>query len=403
MAFRHIATRILFLLSILTLPGGCSSRLISTEPVEITFSFPSSSEFEFYQQLADAFQEEHPGIIVKLRPDPTGTWVRDERNLVDAFSYWLDYTLIQGDSPVVRSLDPLLLTDPSLSPEPFYARSLEDAQWEGSLWALPAAIDVELVFYNKDIFNDLGVRYPQSGWTWDDFLFTAQQVTTVGVGGTLGSDRYIGLAPLDMMNVVSFIHQHGGELFDFGDPLTAEALQWCADLALVHGVAPLPGTYSGGWQFFANEHTAMWFGNLSSLESGRGNDPWEFEWGAVPLPRDEVEGGQIWVYQYFFITMRSNHPNEAWSWIKYLVSQPANRGLPPLRSVAESAAYRSEVGDELADAAAYAVEHAMPPLDSADFPSQEVVDAYTEAIESILSGELLAAEALEALVTRFGE
>ena len=147
----------------------------------------------------------------------------------------------------------------------------------------------------------------------------------------------------------------------------------------------------------------MWFGNLSSLESGRGNDPWEFEWGAVPLPRDEVEGGQIWVYQYFFITMRSNHPNEAWSWIKYLVSQPANRGLPPLRSVAESAAYRSEVGDELADAAAYAVEHAMPPLDSADFPSQEVVDAYTEAIESILSGELLAAEALEALVTRFGE
>jgi hypothetical protein len=45
----------------------------------------------------------------------------------------------------------------------------------------------------------------------------------------------------------------------------------------------------------------------------------------------------------------------------------------------------------------------MPPLDSADFPSQEVVDAYTEAIESILSGELLAAEALEALVTRFGE
>ena len=57
----------------------------------------------------------------------------------------MDYSLIQGSAPVVRSLEPLLMTDPELSPDDFYSRALEEAYWEGSFWALPAVIDVELV------------------------------------------------------------------------------------------------------------------------------------------------------------------------------------------------------------------------------------------------------------------
>ena len=42
------------------------------------------------------------------------------------------------------------------------------------------------VYYNKAIFDEYGVDYPEAGWTWDDLLAIAQELTvdTDGDGKT---------------------------------------------------------------------------------------------------------------------------------------------------------------------------------------------------------------------------
>jgi len=41
------------------------------------------------------------------------------------------------------------------------------------VWAIPAGVDMLVMFYNQDLFDQYDVPYPEVGWTWGDFLDTA--------------------------------------------------------------------------------------------------------------------------------------------------------------------------------------------------------------------------------------
>lgn len=44
-------------------------------------------------------------------------------------------------------------------------------------YTLPKDYSDIAVYYNKKLFDEAGVAYPQAGWTWDDFYATAKQLT----------------------------------------------------------------------------------------------------------------------------------------------------------------------------------------------------------------------------------
>ena len=47
--------------------------------------------------------------------------------------------------------------------------------YDGSVYGFPRDISVEVLYYNKDIFDEAGVAYPDDTWTWDDFLAAAER------------------------------------------------------------------------------------------------------------------------------------------------------------------------------------------------------------------------------------
>ena len=71
---------------------------------------------------------------------------------------------------------------------------------DGELHCLPIDHAALVVYYNKEIFDAAGVDYPQDGWTWDDFLATAQALTldTDGDGVTdqFGVDTFRNYWPM---------------------------------------------------------------------------------------------------------------------------------------------------------------------------------------------------------------
>ena len=52
-------------------------------------------------------------------------------------------------------------------------------QWEGKTYALPKDMDTIAVWYNKTLFDEAGIPYPDGSWTWDEFYEIAQQLTKV--------------------------------------------------------------------------------------------------------------------------------------------------------------------------------------------------------------------------------
>jgi multiple sugar transport system substrate-binding protein len=54
--------------------------------------------------------------------------------------------------------------------EDYWPGLLESAKFEGSVYGFPRDIEVNVIYYNKDMFDAAGVAYPSDDWTWDDFL-----------------------------------------------------------------------------------------------------------------------------------------------------------------------------------------------------------------------------------------
>lgn len=101
---------------------------------------------------------------------------------VDAVELW--------DSPLrdmhrqgkTRDLGPFIEQDPSFDLADFYPAMLDFYTDEGSVWAIPSGVDLVAMFYNKDLFDQYDVPYPEVGWTWDDFLSKAQALRDPDAG-----------------------------------------------------------------------------------------------------------------------------------------------------------------------------------------------------------------------------
>ncbi|MFI6978748.1 extracellular solute-binding protein [Embleya sp. NPDC050154] len=70
--------------------------------------------------------------------------------------------------------------------EDYWDPSRQAVTINGRVRASPAVLDALAVICNKRLFEEAGIPLPQAGWTWTDFLATAQRLTDAqrGVFGT---------------------------------------------------------------------------------------------------------------------------------------------------------------------------------------------------------------------------
>ena len=86
-----------------------------------------------------------------------------------------------------------------------------------------------------------------------------------------------------------------------------------------------------------------------------------------------------------------------WEWMAYLSEQIPPFVLPARRSLAESAEYTEQVGDEIATVARTSIEDALivPDIQITDLGQE--VEGLGEALVEIMNGTVTALEALTAL------
>jgi multiple sugar transport system substrate-binding protein len=378
----------------LPLASGCKATTTPAEPVTIRFAY-GLGDPGYYQPLLEEFNQTYPNITVELAESDAG-----EADVYFVTPFELGDLVEQGD---ILNLDPLSQQDESFDRADFYPGTLEICSREGRLWAVPGGLTMVVLYYNQDLFDQYGVSYPESGWTWDDLLEKALALRdpTAGVFGYAPTNEFLDPLP--------FIYQHGGGLTDdlqnptratFDDPLTIEALEWYAALIHAHNVMPTEsqmldwggsveaGVYSnkvGMWSdWLANQGGA---GGLESPWPGE----WRMRWGMVPLPHDAQAATMVIVFGYVISSQAAN-PEASWQWIAFLSHQVYSpyRTTPARKSLAESAAYAQLESQDVATIARESMESAIllsPTI-------TQFLGPYGEAIQTIRSGDATPQEAL---------
>ena len=200
---------------------------------------------------------------------------------------------------------------------------------DGEVQCLPIDNAALVVFYNKDMFDAAGLAYPEAGWTWDDFLATAQALTFDedgdGRNDQFGVDTFRNYWPM----VVWSNTGHG--LFDDirnpteyigNDQGTIDSIQFVADLINVHNVMPSDEDRADISDLFAAGKSAMQVVGHWRVPRYLDAEGINFDFAPLPLgdtgvPVNRADGS------CFAISRSSDNPEAAWELVKYLAAPGA--------------------------------------------------------------------------------
>jgi ABC-type glycerol-3-phosphate transport system substrate-binding protein len=127
---------------------------------------------------------------------------------------------------------------------------LDTSMWKGKLTSMPIYTNNSILMWNLDHLRRAGLREPQTGWSWDDFVDLARRAGRPP--DVWGFELWA-----DSSSFQSWYGTAGGRLLDqtktrvtVNSPEAKETLQFMLDLSQRHGVSPNPRISTGRSQVF---------------------------------------------------------------------------------------------------------------------------------------------------------
>ncbi len=174
---------------------GQSSNNSSSSDIKIVLNYYTWEVSEKDNPIFKEFSKLHPNIEVKINLiAELSTSIKSKLDVIAMGGGEMDiWPLTDGTQfteikrGLVRKLDDYIKRD-KIEMHDFFGSSAKSAYFNGSYYGLPYRASVQMVFYNKDMFDDAGVPYPTDDWTYEDFYNIAKKVTK---GGENSGDRRI--------------------------------------------------------------------------------------------------------------------------------------------------------------------------------------------------------------------
>jgi multiple sugar transport system substrate-binding protein len=269
------------------------------QPLTLTFAFPddAASSAAALAQIA-AYTSSHPEVKLTAKPLPATQYARKLLESVDTNATGIDL-FVSTDSMMpalinrraALDLQALLVGQSALKPGDFEPAALAAWQRGAALYGLPTDAMPQVMFYNQDLFTAAGVAAPAPGWTWDDWLTKAKQLTVRSNDSDTISQYGTALTQWSAM-----VWGNGGELLNsagtqtlLDSPEAIAGVQFAADMVNLHRVAPAPKDAGGPdpVELFQGQKVAMLPGG-SSLASRLLAAKLPFKWAIAALPIGKV-------------------------------------------------------------------------------------------------------------------
>lgn len=282
---KKITVFLLLLFAAVSLLGCGGSQ--DDKLIRLGYWYNNENEKTNNQLIIDEFIKLYPEYEIEMVYIPYSGYSQQilnmsvANNLPDVFWVVEDYLPTFAEKGILENLEPFIEADEDYNATLFFDNALEFTQVNGVQYALPRDIGVQVMAYNKDLFDASGVEYPKSNWTWDDLISIGQQLTIQG-------DDYISQYGLGWLDYEALIYSNNGRMFNqegtvsyFDEPITVEALQMYSDIVNLHHISPTPAESQGLGNVFFGQRAAMtlvgpW--DFSKLEKSQIN------YDIVPFP-----------------------------------------------------------------------------------------------------------------------
>ncbi|HHC8505832.1 TPA: sugar ABC transporter substrate-binding protein [Enterococcus faecium] len=230
-----------------TLLAACGGGDSKSKDGQVTLSYASwdTDQAPGLRKMLDEFEKQNPDIKVEMETTPWDQyWVKLEAattggNMPDVVtmhsseSYkYMSQNALMGLDDVIKEND-IDMGNFTEGIADFY--TLED-----ELYAIPKDASVVGLWYNKELFDNAGVDYPDETWTWETLRQAAIDLTDESKG-IYGFASHIGTET----GYWPFIYQNGGEVFaddntksGLNTPEAQEVLAFYRDIALVDHASP---------------------------------------------------------------------------------------------------------------------------------------------------------------------
>jgi hypothetical protein len=348
-------------------------------------------------------------------------------------SWWVPEALVAASS--IRFLRPVSEAEPraerTLAVDELLPASLSVCRHHGALLGVPLLTAPMLLFYDRQRFEQAGVREPTDGWGWAQFLDAARRLTH-DPGDAAASSCGAGLAPADQYGFwpdfgarvpLALIWQAGGEVVDAAgkrarltQPEVLEALELYAQLwgkragsdgrAVCPPLTPTGGRewgpegfrYGGRWWFAMG--AALAYGDFSTWRRPAWQAPLdEPEWpvAMARLPHGKRRASVLNVCATVSVCQKTRDAGLAVGALAALVEQVSSQTVLSARRPTPAAlrALEPRLSPELAQvlSATFAESRTLALGDLQK--GGDVNQAVLEAVESIRSGWRSPAEAAQ--------
>lgn len=319
-----------------------SSEAATPEKVQLVYQDWSTEWFPpMVQQLLAEFHETHPHIHVFYTPDPENL---EEKMLADlqagaapdVFEGCCDFFPIWAQQGYTLDLRPFVEADLDQATindwNPAQYRSFFTR--DGRQYGLPKYHGALALYYNKDIFDEFGVEYPNAAWTHDDYLAAMRQLThdRDGDGQT---DLWGSMVDITWDRLQIHVNGWDGHFVDPADPARCRmdepealaALEWLR--ARMHDdrvmATFLDVKNVATRQAFISEKLAMVEDGSWALKDILANA--NFRLGVAPFPAGPVRRVTLATTDGFGIYAGTRHPEAAWDLVKFLISKEYGRAM----------------------------------------------------------------------------
>ncbi len=320
----------LLLLLVLVL-AACGGGTQAGQKVTLRYAIWDKNQAPAMEQISAAFEQTHPNIHVEVEVTPFADyWTKLEASVTGGSApdiFWMNGpNLIKyASNGVIMALNDQISADHvDLNNYPSSLVSLYT--YNGKHYALPKDFDTIALWYNKTLFDAAGVKYPDATWNWSTLEQAASKLTNPakGIWGIAAQ-----MTPQE--GFYNTIFQNGGYILSpdkktsgFDTPATIGGLKIWLDLIQQKSSPTMAQmTDTPPVSMFESGKVAMLYaGSWNAIEFAQ-NDYTKNKVDVTVLPQGKVRATVIHGLGNV-IYANTQHPQEAWEFVKFLGSKEAS-------------------------------------------------------------------------------
>jgi multiple sugar transport system substrate-binding protein len=305
-------------------------------------TWDNAEALDFQQEMVDKFnaQSDKVKVVLESYGDNYDTKITASMGSKDApdVMYMWNYPKY-GDG--LLPLDDLINAEGTEYKANFYETLWNYNSINGAVLGIPVGYTTHVLYYNKDLFDQAGVAYPTSEWTWDDVRAAAEKITnaeskTYGFAFPIQPDPY-DYEMFAWSNGGAFTDAQGNVSGVLDSAATVEPFQYFQGM-LKDGIAV--GTEDYGESNFTIGKVGMFINGAWSLSTFKEAG---LNFGVQVLPRFDAAtpAASILSSSGVGISKTTKNKEAAWEFVKYWTGEELNKArigyeLPVLKSTAEA-------------------------------------------------------------------